>query len=393
MNRKDIFLRHIGQTSPYPLGLEITRAEGCFLYDPDGKRYYDLISGFSVNNIGHSNPKVLEAIHEQVDRYLHTMVYGELIQAPQILLAKKLAESLPDSLDMVFFVNSGAEAVEGALKLAKRETGRHEIICFSNAYHGSTHGALSVMGSETYKNAFRPLLPSIKILNFNNFNQLDQITEHTAAVIIEPIQAEAGILVPEPGYLAAIRKQCDKTGSLLIFDEIQTGFGRTGTLFAFEYEQVVPDILLLAKALGGGMPAGAFVASREVMLKLTTNPVLGHVSTFGGHPVSCAAGLASLNLILESDLPKAAAIKGQKILKLLVHKYIRQIRGRGLLIAAQLDTPERVNRFFAQSLKNGLLFDYFLFCQDSIRIAPPLIISDEEIEEMIGLILKTLDES
>ncbi len=283
--------------------------------------------------------------------------------------------------------------MEGALKLAKRETGRHEIICFSNAYHGSTHGALSVMGSETYKNAFRPLLPSIKILNFNNFNQLDQITEHTAAVIIEPIQAEAGILVPEPGYLAAIRKQCDKTGSLLIFDEIQTGFGRTGTLFAFEYEQVVPDILLLAKALGGGMPAGAFVASREVMLKLTTNPVLGHVSTFGGHPVSCAAGLASLNLILESDLPKAAAIKGQKIQKLLVHKYIRQIRGRGLLIAAQLDTPERVNRFFAQSLKNGLLFDYFLFCQDSIRIAPPLIISDEEIEEMIGLILKTLDES
>lgn len=393
MDSKELFLRHVGQTSPYPIGLEICRAEGCFLYGPDGQRYFDLISGFSVSNIGHANPRIIEAIRNQAGQYLHTMVYGELVQAPQVKLAKKLVENLPPSLEMVYFVNSGAEAVEGALKLAKRCTGRHETICFSNAYHGSTHGALSVMGSEEFKRSFRPLLPSVRILEFNNFDQIDQITRQTAAVIVEPIQAEAGIIVPEEGYLAAIRQKCLGTGTLLIFDEIQTGFGRTGTLFALEQEGVTPDILVVAKALGGGMPLGAFIASRELMLSLTSNPVLGHVTTFGGHPVSCAAGLASLEVILEGNLPEAAARKGQIIRKKLVHKYIKDIRGRGLLIAARLDSPDRVTRFFDNSLRNGLLFDYFLFCKDSIRIAPPLIISEEEIDEMISLVLKTLDES
>ncbi|MFO7617062.1 MAG: aspartate aminotransferase family protein [Bacteroidales bacterium] len=393
MNRKELFLKYVGQTSPYPLGLEVARAEGCFLYDPQGKKYFDLISGFSVSNIGHSNPRVIEAIREQAGRYLHTMVYGELVQTPQVMLARTLVDHLPAPLEMVYFVNSGAEAVEGALKLAKRQTGRHQLVCFSNAYHGSTHGALSIMGSETYKTAFRPLLPSVKILEFNSINQLNEIDQTTAAVIVEPIQAEAGIILPNPGFLAAIRKRCNETGALLIFDEIQTGFGRTGSLFALGHEHVTPDILVLAKALGGGMPLGAFISSREMMLTLTSNPALGHVTTFGGHPVSCAAGLASLNLILEEKLPEKADKKGKLIRERLIHRHIKEVRGRGLLIAARLDSPERVNRFFANSLKNGLLFDFFLFCKDSIRIAPPLIISGEEIDEMIRLILKTLDES
>jgi acetylornithine/succinyldiaminopimelate/putrescine aminotransferase len=390
---KELFLKYLGQTSPYPLGLEIARAEGCYLFDPAGNKYLDLISGFSVSNLGHGHPKIIEAIRHQAGLYLHTMVYGELIQSPQVRYAKKLVENLAPGLGQVFFVNSGSEAVEGALKLAKRYTGRQELVCFGNAYHGSTHGALSVMGNELYKTAFRPLLPSARIIGFNDLADLKAITSATAAVIIEPIQAEAGILVAEPGFIKALSKRCREVGALLIFDEIQTGFGRTGTLFAFEQYGVVPDILLLAKALGGGMPLGAFIARPEIMNSLTHHPVLGHITTFGGHPVSCAAGLASLEIILERNLYRRTLELEQLIRKTLIHPAILEFRGKGLLLAVKLDSPLRVDRFFNLSLKNGLLFDYFLFCKDSIRIAPPLVMTDEEAVEMCTRISKTLDQT
>ncbi|MCX6226986.1 MAG: aspartate aminotransferase family protein [Bacteroidia bacterium] len=390
---KELFLKYLGQTSPYPLGLEVARAEGCYLYDPSGKKYLDLISGCSVSNLGHSNPQIIEAIRKQSGLYLHTMVYGELIQSPQVMYAKELIKNLPENLNRVFFVNSGSEAVEGALKLAKRFTGRHELICFTNAYHGSTHGALSVMGNETCKMAFRPLVPSIRILEFNNIVPLNAISTATAAVIIEPIQAEAGIINGNINFFKALSNRCREVGALLLFDEIQTGFGRTGTLFAFEQLGIVPDILILAKALGGGMPLGAFIASADIMITLTHHPALGHITTFGGHPVCCAAGLASLKIILEQKL-FTRALDIEKIIRLkLNHPAILEIRGKGLLLAARLDSTDRVHRFFNLCLEKGLLFDYFLFCKDSIRIAPPLIMSDEEATEMCKLINETLEQT
>jgi acetylornithine/N-succinyldiaminopimelate aminotransferase len=388
---KELFLKYLGQTSPYPIGLEISRAKGCYLYDPSGKKYLDLISGFSVSNLGHSNPRIIDAICEQAGSYLHTMVYGELIQSPQVRYAKELVNNLPENLNQVFFVNSGSEAVEGALKLAKRYTGRHELVCFTNAYHGSTHGALSVMGNEMFKTAFRPLVPSVRILEFNNINALDAISTATAAVIIEPIQAEAGILPGKTDFFKALSNRCREVGALLLFDEIQTGFGRTGTLFAFEQLGVIPDILLLAKALGGGMPLGAFIAPSDIMSALTHHPVLGHITTFGGHPVSCAAGLASLQIILEDKFFLKARDLEKLIRRKLIHPAILEIRGKGLLLAAKLDSEDRVHRFSNLCPANGLLFDSFLFCKDSIRIAPPLIMSDEEAEEMCALIIKVLD--
>jgi acetylornithine/N-succinyldiaminopimelate aminotransferase len=393
MGPKELFLKYLGQTSPYPISLEVNRAEGCYLYDPLGKKYLDLISGFSVSNLGHAHPAIVAAIREQAGQYLHTMVYGELIQSPQVMLARELVGHLPENLDRVFFVNSGSEAVEGALKLAKRYTGKTEIVCFANAYHGSTHGALSVMGDEFYKSAFRPLLPSIRIIDFNRMESLAFISEATAAVIIEPIQAEAGIVAAEKEFLIGLEKRCREVGALLLFDEIQTGFGRTGRLFAFEHYGVVPDILLLAKALGGGMPLGAFIASSRIMDTLTHHPVLGHITTFGGHPVSCAAGLASLQVITGQDLPRRAGLLEQRIRNRMKHPAIREIRGKGLLLAARLDSEKRVNRFFALSLEQGLLFDYFLFCKDSIRIAPPLIMTDSEADEMCDTILDTLEKA
>jgi len=390
---KKLFLQYLGQTTPFPLGLEVAKAEGCYLYDPSGKKYLDLISGFSVSNLGHSNPRIVEAIREQAGLYLHTMVYGELVQSPQVRYAKELISNLPPTLNQVFFVNSGSEAVEGALKLAKRFTGRHEIVCFRDAYHGSTHGALSVMGNEFYKTAFRPLLPSIRILDFNDITSLNGITESTAAVIIEPIQAEAGIIVGTPAFLKALSKRCREVGTLLLFDEIQTGFGRTGSLFAFEKMGVIPDILILAKALGGGMPLGAFISSKEILTTLTHHPSLGHITTFGGHPVSCAAGLASLQIILENKLFNRASELEILIREKIKHPSIIEIRGKGLLLAVKLDSSKRVDDFFNLSLRNGLLFDYFLFCKDSIRIAPPLIISDFEALEMCDLITATLDQT
>lgn len=390
---KELFLRYLGQTSPYPLGLEVARAEGCFLYDPNGKKYLDLISGFSVSNLGHCHPRIIAAITKQCGLYLHTMVYGELVQSPQVMYAKELIRNLPDSLNQVFFVNSGSEAVEGALKLAKRYTGRHGLVSFSNAYHGSTHGALSVMGNEMYKTAFRPLLPSVNILEFNNIDALSAISNDTAAVIIEPIQAEAGILAGEIKFFKALSKRCREVGALLLFDEIQTGFGRTGSLFAFEQTDIVPDILILAKALGGGMPLGAFIAGESIMNTLTHHPALGHITTFGGHPVCCAAGLAAIEVILEQNLCERARDVENLIREKLRHQAILEIRGKGLLLAAKLDSEERVNQFFKLSLEHGLLFDFFLFCKDSIRIAPPLVITDQEAEEMCNLIIQTLDQT
>ncbi len=376
---RQLFLKHLGQTSPSPLLLEIERAEGVFLYGPSGEKYLDLISGVSVSNTGHRHPKVVRAVKEQVDSYMHLMVYGEMIQSPQVKYAGYLAGSLPPSLDCVYFVNSGSEAVEGALKLAKRFTGRSKIVSFENSYHGSTHGALSIQGSEEFRNAFRPMLPDTFRARFNDPRSLEIIDERTACVVIEPVQGEAGIIWPEKGFLEMLRQKCSETKSLLIFDEIQTGFGRLGYMFALDRFRVVPDILLLAKALGGGMPLGAFISSGEIMSSLMSNPPLGHITTFGGHPVCCAAGLASMEVLIEENLIGSCTGKSKLFRDMLRHDLISSIRGEGLLLAVQLKKPEYVRYAISKAPDFGLILDYFLFCNDSFRIAPPLTISEEEI--------------
>ncbi|RLD45609.1 MAG: aspartate aminotransferase family protein [Bacteroidetes bacterium] len=392
LTNRQLFYQHLAIPADVPDALEIVKAEGIYLYDIDGNRFTDLVSGVSVSNIGHRHPKVLEAIKNQLDQYLHLMVYGKYIQSPQVKLARKLAGQLPDSLDSVFFVNSGSEAIEGALKLAKRINGRSEIIAFKNAYHGSTHGALSVLGNEEMKNAYRPLLPDIRFLNFNNENELDQITDQTACVIIEPIQAEAGIIIPDKSYLKALRRQCNKTGTILIFDEVQMGFGRTGKLFAFENFDIVPDILCLAKGMGGGMPIGAFVSSSSYMNLLTHNPALGHITTFGGHPVSCAAALASLEVILEEGLHKKAEKKGQLFVELLKnHPTVKSIRQIGLMLAVDLKPAYSVSKLVKILQKNKLIVDQFLFNSSSFRIAPPLTITEQEIREVSEKVIESLN--
>lgn len=388
---KSLFLKHIGQTSPEPMMLEVQRAEGCWLYGPSGKKWLDLISGVSVSNSGHSNPLIVEAVKNQVSDYMHLMVYGELIQGPQVEYAALLTSLLPDPLDVVFFVNSGSEAVEGAIKLARRYTGRSGIVSFRNGYHGSTTGALSIQGSEVYKSAFRPLMPDVMLLDFNSTDQLSLITESTAAVVIEPVQGEGGVRLPSEGYLEKLRERCNETGALLVFDEIQTGFGRIGSPFATIKYGVVPDILLLAKALGGGMPLGAFISSGHIMSSLTNNPVLGHITTFGGHPVSCAAGLASLNFLLDKKLADSATARGERIMASLNHPLIKEVRGEGLFFAVELTDSSLVPRFIRKSPENGILVDYFLFCDSAFRIAPPLIITDKEIDYACESIHKTLD--
>ncbi len=390
---KELFLKHLGQTSSSPLMIEIVRAEGVFMYGPSGEKYLDLISGVSVSNTGHRHPKVVQAVKDQVDSYMHLMVYGEMIQSPQIKYAEYLTGFLPSSLNCVYFVNSGSEAVEGALKLAKRYTGRSKIISFDNSYHGSTHGALSIQGSEEYRNAFRPLLPDTFRAKFNNADSLSVIDEKTACVIIEPVQGEGGVIFPEKGFLELIRQKCTTTNSLLIFDEIQTGFGRTGYMFAIDRFNVVPDILLLAKALGGGMPLGAFISSGEIMSSLMSKPNLGHITTFGGHPVCCAAGLASMKVLTEQKLIESCAYKSNLFRDLLKHDIIAGIRGEGLLLAVQLTRPEYVRYAVASAPGFGLILDYFLFCDDSFRIAPPLTITEEEISMACGLIRNLLDDA
>ena len=393
LTNRQLFLIHIGQTSSSPLMVEVERAEGIYMYGPSGEKYIDLVSGVSVSNTGHRHPRVMDAVKKQVDSYLHLMVYGEMILCPQVRYAERLVKVLPQNLGVCYFVNSGSEAVEAALKLAKKSTGRSRIIYFKNSYHGSTHGALSVQGSEKYKNAFRPLLPDTICIDFNDLQALNSIDNHTACVIVEPIQAEAGVIYPEAGFLEEIRNRCSRTGALLIFDEVQTGFGRIGHLFAVNRFGVVPDILVLAKALGGGMPLGAFLSSREIMSSFIINPQLGHITTFGGHPVCCAAGLASLEVILDENLVTSCAEKSVLIKKELHHPLISEIRGEGLLLAVQLNKPEHVRYVVSHAPDHGLILDYFLFCDKAFRIAPPLIISNEEILTACSLLKNLLNET
>jgi len=388
---RQLFLANNAQTTNFPLLLEFERAEGVYMYNSEGKVYIDLISGIGVSNLGHSNPKVIEAIKQQVDKYMHLMVYGEYVQTPQVKFAEKLISVFPKNLQSVYFTNSGTEAVEGALKLAKRFTGRQQIIACHNSYHGSTHGALSVMGNEEYKQAYRPLLPGVNFIRFNNADDLSQITEETACVIIETVQGEAGIRVPDVAYMQALRAKCTETGTLLILDEIQAAFGRTGKLFGFEHFGIVPDILLLAKALGGGMPVGAFVASHNIMSALKENPILGHITTFGGHPVCCAAGLAALEVLLDDKLCEQVAEKEALIRSLLIHPSIKQIRGKGLMLAAELESFDLNKKIIDRCIENGVIVDWFLHCSNAMRIAPPLIITHDEIRKACTVILEAVE--
>ena len=389
------FLRHVAQTSPGPQLIEVARAEGVFFYTPEGKPYYDLVSGVSVNNVGHGNRAVVEAVQRQAADYMHIMVYGEMVERPQVEFARLLAESLPEPLDTVYFLNSGAEAVEGALKLAKRYTHRTEMISMRRAYHGSTHGAMSMMGEpegEEWKNAFRPLLPDTKAIDFNSLADLEQITERTACVLCEPVQGEAGVRVPQDGYLQALRKRCDEVGALLIFDEVQVGMGRTGEMFAMQKYGVTPDIVCLAKALGGGMPLGAFVSSQKIMSTLTHNPVLGHITTFGGHPVCCAAGLAAMKFLQEEKVVEDVERKGAMFVELLKnHPAVKEIRRSGLLMAVELGESAKLYRLMDLFIEEGILSDWFLYCDTAFRISPPLIITDDEIRNCVALIRKCLD--
>ncbi len=390
---RQLFLTNLAQTSDSPLALEITKAEGVYLYDSSGKRYMDLISGISVSNTGHRHPAIVKAIKDQVDSYLHLMVYGEYIQSPQVKLAGALAALLPEKLNNCYFVNSGSEAVEGALKLAKRFTGRKKIVAFNHAYHGSTHGALSVIGDESYQTPFEPLLPGIDHIEFNSIEALKIITAETACVLIEPVQGEAGIFGGTSEFLSALRNRCNETGAMLIFDEIQTGMGRTGTMFAFEKFNLIPDILLLAKGLGGGMPLGAFMSSHEIMQTLTVNPVLGHITTFGGHPVSCAAALANIEVIINEKLVESVEFKSKLFIDLLSkNRAIKHIRSSGLMIALQMDNYAHVKRVIDRCIENGVILDWFLFNDSSIRIAPPLIITEEQIKEACTIIIESLTE-
>ncbi len=443
MNTREIFLLHVAQTSHKPLGLEITRAEGIYMWDKDGKSYLDLISGFSVMNLGHGQPAIKEAIKKQVDEYMHLMVYGEIIEAPQVQYAKRLTEFLPDKLDCVYFTNSGTEATEGAMKLAKRVTGHSKIVAFNNAYHGSTQGALSIMGGEYWRNAYRPLLPDVWHVDFNSKEAIEAIDEQTACVVMEVVQAEAGVQPADADWLKKIREKCDETGALLVFDEIQTGFGRTGTLWAFQQYGVEPDILLLGKALGGGLPLGAFISSHENMQAFTNNPVLGHISTFAGHPVCCAAGLAGFELLLEMTekemtdkkmtddgnemtekemtddrnemtddssemtddssemtelnsssvnyLLSSVLQKEQLFRSQLRHPGIKAIRSSGFLVAVQLENADICTKVCHECVQAGIVTDWFLFAPDCLRIAPPLIITEEQIKMACRIILQSIE--
>ena len=388
---RNLFLQYLGQTSQSPLMLEIEKAEGLYMYQKDGKKYMDLISGIGVSTVGHRHPKVTQAIKNQVDQHLHLMVYGEFVTSPQVQLAKALSDTLPEHLDNVFLVNSGSEAAEGALKLAKRYTGRTEIISFNNCYHGSTAGALSVCGNESLKNNYRPLIPGNRLLGFGEIEDLKYISEKTAAVIIETVQGEGGVRTASKEYFQMLRQACDERGVLLIFDEIQCGFGRTGKFWAMEHYNVAPDILLCAKGMGGGMPIGAFISSKKIMHSLTHNPILGHITTFGGHPVSCAASLATLNVILEENLMNGVPEKEALFHEYLQHEKIIEVRSKGLLVAVEFESFEYVEKIIKNLLELGVLSDWFLFCDNSIRIAPPLIITQEEIKMACNKILQAID--
>lgn len=391
MTNRQLFLQYVAQTSDAPLALEIVKAEGMYLYDAQGKRYLDMIAGVSVCNIGHSHPEVIKAVQKQAEEYMHLIVYGEFIESPQVKYAELLTEHLPPSLNSVYFTNSGAEAVEGAMKLAKRFTGRSEIIAFKNSYHGSTQGALSIIGDEYMRNAYRPLLPGISHLQYNDQDIIRQITHKTACVIAETVQGEAGIIIPDKQWLQDLRKRCNETNTLLVLDEVQCGLGRNGTLWAFEQFNVVPDILVLGKALGGGMPLGAFVAGKKIMQALTFNPALGHITTFGGHPVCCAAGLAAFSVLLKEKLIQEVSEKEKLFRKLLGYRKIKAVRSRGLMMAVEFNSFEMNKKVIDRCIESGVLTDWFLFSPQSMRIAPPLIISEEQIRMACKTILEAVD--
>jgi len=392
MNTRQLFLQHLAQTSDMPLLLEIERAEGMYLFDTNGKAYLDLIAGIGVSSLGHRHPNVVNAVKAQLDKFLHTMVYGEFVLSPQVQLASLLAKNLPDPLDSVYFVNSGTEATEGAMKLAKRFTNRPEIIACKKAYHGSSQGAASLMNPRGFTQAYRPLLPGIRHIEFNCETCLERITDRTAAVIVETVQAEWGIRPPHGDYLKKLRQRCDEIGALLILDEIQVGYGRTGSLWGFQQYGIVPDILLLAKGMGGGMPIGAFIASQDIMQSLANNPILGHITTFGGHPVSCAAGLATLKTLLESDLIAKVPSKEKIFHDLLVHPAIVEVRSAGLMMAVELPSFEFVQAVIKICLAEGVLTDWFLFNSSCLRIAPPLIIEEKHIRFACEVIVNAIEE-
>ncbi|MDN5214262.1 aspartate aminotransferase family protein [Fulvivirgaceae bacterium BMA12] len=386
LSQRQLFLNYLAQTSDFPLMLEIERAEGIHLFDREGKKYIDLISGIGVSNVGHCHPKVVEAVTGQAATYMHLMVYGEFVQSPQTQLAKALVDTLPDSLNNVYLVNSGSEAIEGALKLAKRYTGRKKIISCIDAYHGSSHGALSVGGNESFKNAFRPLLPGIKHLPFGDLGSLNTIDNEVAAVLVETVQGEAGVRVADIAYFKALSEKCRQSGALLILDEIQCGFGRTGKFWGFEHYQITPDIIVSAKALGGGMPLGAFIASGEIMSVLKNNPILGHITTFGGHPVSAAAALAAIHVIQEENLLSQVGEKADLFKQQLTHPAIKSVRNLGLMMAVEFESFEVLKPIIDRAIELGVITDWFLFCDNSMRIAPPLIITGDEIQTACEII-------
>lgn len=392
MNQRQLFLNHVAQTSPAPMGLEIERASGVYLYDTSGKKYLDLIAGISVSNVGHCHPRVVEAVQTQVQKYMHTLVYGEFVLTPQVQLAKLLTQHLPASLDCVYFTNSGTEATEGAMKLAKRYTGRAKIVACQKSYHGSSQGAMSLMSEAYFTDAYRPLLPQIHYIRFNEASDLQYIDETTACVVMETVRAEIGVEVPKNDYLAQVKARCEAVGALLILDEIQVGCGRTGTLWAFEQYGVIPDILLLAKGLGGGMPLGAFVANKAIMEAFTHNPVLGNLTTFGGHPVACAAALASLQvLVSEPEWVGSVQQKSDYLKKMLQHPAILEVRAAGLLMAVEVVSAPFVRAVIRRCVENGLITDWFLFNENALRIAPPLIISQSELESACSIVLEAID--
>lgn len=390
--QRQLFLQHVAQTSDAPLMLEIERAEGMYLFGPNGQQWMDIIAGISVSNLGHCHPAVVKAVQEQAATYMHTLVYGEMVMSPQVQLANLLSSLLPETLNSVYFTNSGTEATEGAMKLVKRATGRREIVSCYHSYHGSSQGALSMMGDEYWRRAFRPLLPGIRQIRYNVAEDLQFITSETAAVFLEPVQAESGVTVPDKNYLKAVSNRCKEVGALLVLDEIQSGCGRTGTMFAFEQTGIVPDILLLAKGLGGGMPIGAFIADKNLMLSLSNQPVLGHITTFGGNAVCCAAALATLSTLKNSQLIQQVKSKEALFLKHLKHSAIQKVTSSGLLMAVHLDNLEHLKKVIDRCIEKGLLTDWFLFAPNCMRIAPPLIITEEEIIQACNIILETLNE-
>jgi len=393
LSYKQLFQNHLGQTSAFPMSVEIEKAENIYLYGPDGRRYIDLISGIAVSSLGHNHPHIVDAVKEQASKHMHIMVYGEFIQSPQVKLAGAIANTLPQQLDNVFFVNSGSEAIEGAMKLAKRYTGKSRIIACKNAYHGATHGALSLSSEEKFKQAFMPLVPGIDHIGFGEEKDLDVIDSSTAAVIIEPVQGEGGIRLASAEYFQKLLSKCHEVGALLVFDEIQTGYGRTSKFWAFEHYGIVPDIITAAKGMGGGMPLGAFISSKEIMSTLQENPVLGHITTFGGHPVSCAASLAALEELQKTRVFELAGQKADLFKQYLQHDKIREIRNLGLMMAVQFDSFSQVQKIIHKAIGLGLITDWFLFCDNAIRIAPPLIITDEQIKEACHILIKAINDA